>query len=511
MRRPILERGLLVMVAGLFGLSGLSGAAEPPVSDATQDCIACHQTVTPAIVDDWQRSRHARITPQDALKGPEARRRVSASAVPPELAGVVVGCAECHMLRPKEHKDTFSHSDRDVHVVVSPRDCAVCHTTEASQYEQNLMSWARSNLAKNKLYGTLVKSVNGMQSFKDMKTILAEPDEQTLADSCYHCHGTAVEVKGKQTRQTDQGDMEFPILTGWPNQGVGRFNPDGSMGSCSPCHSRHQFAIEVARKPYTCSQCHTGPDVPVYKAYSVSKHGNLFFAQQGGWNFKEVPWTLGKDFTAPTCAVCHVSELAVSDGTVIAKRTHQMSDRLPWRILGLIYAHSHPSSPDTSIIRNGNGQPLPTTFDGEPASSFLIDAAQQRTRRETLQAVCRACHSQDWVAGHWERFENSIRTTNEMTRTATQIMQQAWEQKVADDSNLFDEAIEKQWARQWLFYGNSTRFASAMMGADYGVFEHGRWNLGQNVQEMVDHLKTLLSIKERERHGKKTPSAPERK
>jgi len=28
------------------------------------------------------------------------------------------------------------------------------------------------------------------------------------------------------------------------------------------CHPRHGFSIEVARKPYTCSQCHLEPDVP---------------------------------------------------------------------------------------------------------------------------------------------------------------------------------------------------------------------------------------------------------
>ena len=83
-----------------------------------------------------------------------------------------------------------------------------------------------------------------------MKTTLADPDEKTNSDSCYQCHGTALEVKGKQTRETDQGDMEFPVLSGWPNDGVGRFNPDGSKGSCGPCHPRHEFSITMARKPY---------------------------------------------------------------------------------------------------------------------------------------------------------------------------------------------------------------------------------------------------------------------
>ncbi len=70
------------------------------------------------------------------------------------------------------------------------------------------------------------------------------------------------------------------------------------------------------------------------------------------WNFKAVPWTIGKDFTAPTCATCHASLLVNTDEEVVVERTHQMNNRLPWRILGLVYAHPHPQKPDTSIIRN---------------------------------------------------------------------------------------------------------------------------------------------------------------
>jgi hypothetical protein len=48
---------------------------------------------------------------------------------------------------------------------------------------------------------------------------------------------------------------------------------------------------------------------------------------------------------------------------------------------------------------------------------------------------------------------------------------------------------------QWLFYANSTRFASAMAGADYGVFAEGRWYMSRNIQEMLDHLHLLLRQK----------------
>lgn len=114
----------------------------------------------------------------------------------------------------------------------------------------------------------------------------------------------------------------FPSFPADLIKGVGRVNPDGSKGSCSACHARHQFSIEMARKPYTCSECHQGPDVPAYKVYSVSKHGNIFSSVGKEWDFNAVPWRVGKDFTAPTCATCHVSLLTTEEGEVIVERTH---------------------------------------------------------------------------------------------------------------------------------------------------------------------------------------------
>ena len=90
------------------------------------------------------------------------------------------------------------------------------------------------------------------------------------------------------------------------------------------------------------------------------------------------------------------------------------------------------------------------------------------------------------------RFENSVEVTNDMTLAATRILMRAWKQGAArglpQGEDPFDEAIEKMWVEQWLFYANATRFASAMMGADYGVFANGRWHLSKNLQEMTDWL-----------------------
>lgn len=456
--------------------------SQSSISTETQVCLSCHEMVTPGIVEDWKTSLHSKITLREALNKKLLFRKISSSSV--ESKDVVVGCAECHTINPGSHKDTFDHNGFKVHIVVSPKDCSVCHYKEVEEYDKNLMSKAYVNLKNNPLYDKLIKS-----SLETSPNVLSEND------ACLACHGTKVEVKGEVKRNTQLGEMKFPSLSGWPNNGVGRINPDDSKGACTSCHPRHSFSIEIARKPYTCSQCHKGPDVPAYKVYSVSKHGNIVFSKHTEMNFLNTPWKIGKDFKVPTCATCHISLLVDSNDNVIAERTHQMNDRISWRIFGLIYAHPHPKDPDTTKIKNKAGLSLPTELTGEFAKEFLIDEREMEKRENKMKGICLSCHTTSWVDNFFTKFYNTIKTTNEQTLEATKILFEAWEKKVADPSNPFDETIEKMWVEQWLFYANSVRFASAMGGADYGVFEKGRWYLNKNIQNMKDWLLFLLKIK----------------
>lgn len=484
--RLLLISALLAVPAGLSA-SGLSGDSEA--------CIDCHAIVTPGIVGDWRGSRHARVIPAEALKQEPQQRRISAAEVADGLAETVVGCAECHTMNADEHPDSFEHNGFTVHTVVSPADCAGCHPVEVEEFADNLMGQAYGNLVDNPLYQMMIDSTNGMHVYEQGAMTFHGSDSISDADSCLSCHGTDVKVTGSETRDTDMGEMDFPTLSNWPNAGVGRLNPDGSSGACSSCHTRHQFSIEMARKPYTCAQCHKGPDVPAYKVYSVSVHGKIQKAMDKYWDFEAVPWTIGKDFTAPTCATCHVSEVIDEEGETLAKRSHRMNDRLPWRLFGLPYAHPHPISADTTSIVNAAGLNLPTELDGIPVREFLIDEDEMASRQAKMTAVCLGCHSRQWVDGHFLRLDKSIETSNHMTLQATKILSQAWEEGLAtgipQGANPFDEAIEIKWVEQWLFYGNSVRFATAMGGADYGVFADGRWTQNKNLQEMHDYLKLL--------------------
>jgi len=463
------------------------------VSSETEDCLMCHSALHPGIVASWNKSLHASSTPAVSMKKEGHARRISSPKIDENLKNTVVGCYECHGLNKDLHPDAFEHNGYTIHTIVSTGDCAVCHQVEEMQYRDNLMSRAHDNLMKNSVYMMLVGSVNGGYSFLNQKMHISPPNDHTLAESCLYCHGTKISITGMAKRETEYGDMLFPVLGGWPNQGVGRINPDGTLGSCSSCHPRHDFSVATARNPYTCSECHKGPDVPAFKVYEVSKHGNIFNSSKSSMNMSSVPWVIGLDFTIPTCATCHVSLIVDETGTVLAPRSHRFNDRLPWRLFGVPYAHPHPLNADVSTIKNKAGLPLPVELTGEPASDWLINKDEQVMRKNAMQRICNGCHSSSWTDQHFERLDNTIRETNALTLTATLLISEIWNQKLASglpqNDNPFDEAIERDWTKVWLFHANSIRFTSAMAGGgDYGVFADGRFQLTEQIVKLQEFL-----------------------
>lgn len=480
-------------------------AGAPPVSDDTDECIGCHEDVTPGIVADWRTSRHASVSTEQALARPALERRISAAGVPEDLARVAVGCFECHGARAEAHEniDAFDHFDYRIHTVVSPDDCANCHPTERDEYAGSKKAHAVGNLGKNPIFHTLVRTALDVAAESAEPTSAGEEDRleaslgdvlgahltTTERDTCFGCHGTVVRVEGTHRIETDIGEVVAPRLSGWPNQGVGRINPDGSQGACTACHPRHSFSLEVARKPYTCAQCHLEPDVPAYNVYKESKHGNLFFSKGQDWNWDAVPWVVGRDFTAPTCATCHSALVVHPEGDVIAPRTHDFGARLWVRLFGLPYAHPQPLHGDTSTLRNADGQPLPATFAGVPASEGLLGPEEQASRRAAMERLCRACHASQWAESFFDKMQGTIEATNAHTLAATRVLQEAWEKGLADPANPFDEPLERMWVEQWLFYASSIRYASAMSGPDYATFKNGWWQMSRGLREMRETLK----------------------
>jgi hypothetical protein len=467
---------------------------EPLISKETEECLACHIELHPGLVKSWEISKHSQISPKLALANEKLSRKISTEIIPENLQNIVVGCYECHSINTDKHGDSFEHNGYTINVIVSPNDCAVCHENEVNEYSENLMSHAYSNLMDNEVYMDLKKTITGHYYLNNDGLSITDNNPVTDRDACLYCHGTRITVDGTYIKETDFGDLTFPKLIGWPNQGVGRINPDGSRGSCTSCHPRHDFSIETARKPYTCAECHKGPDVPAYKVYEVSKHGNIYNSIGDKFDFSAVPWEIGEDFTVPTCASCHISLIVDHNNKVIADRTHKLNDRLAWRIFGVPYAHPHSISADLSNIKNSIGLPLSTELNSDPVEEFLIDKSEMALRNENMQRICKSCHSISWVENHFSQLENTIIETNATTVTGTEILSQAWKNGYAhgipQKANIFDESIERDWTSIWLFYANSTRFSSAMAGGgDYGVFANGRYQMSEMLIKMQEWMK----------------------
>jgi hypothetical protein len=472
----------------------------------------------------------AHVTPAQAWRKPPLAREISTplNEIPKNLRNVVVGCYECHSLRANKHPDTINHFGFKIHPIVTPADCATCHKVEVQQYEQSSKAWAYYNLMHNPVFRGLV---NASTTFSCMgKTIGGEKTSQAV--SCLECHGTKVKVLGTVDTVVDGIPVTLVKYEGYPNHGVGRVNPDGSRGACTACHPRHSFSIAIARSPYTCGQCHLDPDVPAYNVWKESKHGNIWLTMHSHFNMKAPAWKPGADFTAPTCATCHMSLLVnPTTGAIIAPRTHNVDSRLWVRLFGLIYAAPMPATgkhfelmveampKDTAdyLAKHygltiakalvGVKLPLPVSLapdiktgkfiyarlpNGQPG---LISPAEMQKRKEQMMKICMACHNKQYVENQFKLLDEEIKETNLATLKATVLLLKAWQEGLAHvdlkkPSTLFDEYFERLWVNTWLFYSNSIRYGTAMMGQDWTTFKRGWYRLTENLA----HMETLLKL-----------------
>jgi hydroxylamine dehydrogenase len=150
---------VILSLLSLFAAGTAFGNAAP-VSDATQECLDCHAVFIPASSPTGKRAAMRGSHPRRPWPSKNATAHVQPD-VPEPLLETSVGCAECHTLRGEAHADTFEHNGYDIHVVVSPDDCATCHATEREQYSKNIMAMAEKNLSENTVYADLQRNILG--------------------------------------------------------------------------------------------------------------------------------------------------------------------------------------------------------------------------------------------------------------------------------------------------------------------------------------------------------------
>ncbi|ADD67790.1 hypothetical protein Dacet_1014 [Denitrovibrio acetiphilus DSM 12809] len=334
-----------------------------------------------------------------------------------------IGCLDCHSA---EASDFDAYTKKGHPVVAShptPKDCATCHEQEVEEHTKSKHAYPFW------LYAAADRAV-------------FEPIVGTK-QGCENCHN---------------------LSAMWP---------DGSVGECDICHSKHSFDVSLARNPNTCGECHLGPDHPQKEIYYESKHGNIFAAKGKDWDLSYNSSEVDRiPIEAPVCSTCHMDAVP---GTSV-KSTHNVSERLAWEAQA-------PWSYRTIW--------------------FEEELGTWEKKAERMKTVCKTCHAPTFIDEYILVYDLVNLQYNEIRRQFvywTKKYESLGLIKVLKDK-IVATGEEKQFSNtvlnaswytaaselmynSWHHEGRRFRMGSAMAAADY-VQWHGIWELQHNLQAMI--------------------------
>ncbi len=392
--------GAVLIIVAVVVSSAIKDDVKEPAAEyakASGKCAQCHIHETPAIVNQYEISKHYESG---------------------------VDCYDCH--RVLEGQVEVEHKGFVIAEDPTAANCEQCHAKEYDQF-------ARSRHA-----GSAYAAVVGSEGFSEEQIALGEK---------YH-PGTIERPANSLAQLEGAGAIEEGCLG---CHAIGIPNDDGSIGSCTECHSRHSGSIALARQPETCGQCHMGPDHSQIEIYHESKHGVLFALQKDEMNLSADPKTLStKDMSIPTCTTCHMSGLEGS------KVTHDVTERLSYYLFAAV--------------------------------------SEQRPNYEGAQTemkeMCFNCHAETHVEGFYEDAEVVVVSTNAKIQAALDLMTELREEGLLTPEP-FDEPIEFLYFDIWHYYGRTAKHGAFMDGPDF-VQWHGNYELllkWIEMQEMAEELR----------------------
>lgn len=370
-------------------------------------CVDCHSKSSAGLTQQWKKSAHAQAN---------------------------VNCLDCHQAH-EDDVDAIEHEGSVIATIVSPKDCGRCHETELKQQQGSVHTKAIS-VIKNR-----------------MPALSEHFGSPTINDAgCAKCHGSEVLVRGDGTLD--------PAT--WPNSGIGRINPDGSVGSCAACHGRHQFSKAQAREPGACIYCHSGPDSPDKEIYETSKHGMMYEAYKDDMNMDSDQWVAGRDYSAaPTCVTCHMGAAGE------LKASHDVGMRDAWNLNAAVSEQQY-----LIIFEDGDkrelsaSEPLPrrgesiSKLDGSMGKVKAV--ASPKRRRQAMTKTCLECHNKSFVNNAMLQFDNVVKLFNEKYgKPAQAIMQQLYSENLLTPLP-FDEPVEITYWKLWHNSGTLARHGAAM-------------------------------------------------
>ncbi|HLZ39842.1 MAG TPA: multiheme c-type cytochrome [Candidatus Sulfotelmatobacter sp.] len=395
----------LILAAFLLNRSRPKVETEQPTAAlvrATGKCAECHERTQYSVVHEYEMSAHAR-------KG--------------------INCLECH--QPAPGQDKKDHHGFVIATKLTAGNCRSCHE---GIYQQFLRSrhaapaWAAIYGEK----GLTPEQVNFSETYQPGGTrrpphpFVTLEGGSAMTSGCEQCHS------------------------------VGRPNPDGTIGNCTDCHTRHTSSVRIARLPSTCAQCHMGPDHSQIEIYEESKHGIVFQAQENLLNLDAPPKTLTtRDMFVPTCATCHMSGI---NGVGI---THDPSERLSYYLANAI-------------------------TDRRPNYA----AAQAK-----MKQVCSQCHTPALIDRVYSQAEQVVQSTNVRVKSAQDLVN-----SLRKDGTLsgppFSQPIDFVYFDLWHYDGRTSKHGAFMGGADF-VQWHGNYPMLQKSVEL-----RALAAELKRQHGK---------
>src|SRR4051812_13608200 len=325
----------VVIAFGLIVAALLVNRARPRVETdqpsaafvrASGKCAECHTRQQYSVVHEYEMSKHAE-------KG--------------------VNCLDCH--QPAANQQTKEHNGFTISAKLTAGNCRACH---APIYEEYLHS---------RHAGVSWAAVFGAEGLSPEQVEFAERYQPGYARRPPH---PFVKIEGPSA-----------MTSGCANcHSIGKPNEDGTIGTCTSCHTRHTSSVAIARLPTTCGQCHLGPDHSQLEIYEESKHGIMFHAQEKLLNLDAPPKALTtRDMFVPTCATCHMS------GINGLKVTHDPSDRLSYYLADAV-TRARPNK----------------------------DRAQA-----AMQGICSQCHAKTLIERVYADAEKVVDSTNRQVQQAS--------------------------------------------------------------------------------------------
>ena len=401
----------VVIASGLVIAAFLINRARPPVETqqpsaefvrASGKCAECHTRQQYSVVHEYEMSRHAQ-------KG--------------------VNCLDCH--QPAAGQEKREHNGFTVATKLTAGNCRSCHEPIYQEYLHSrhaAVSWA-AVFGSGGLRPEQVEAAERFQpgyARRPPHPFVTLEGPSAMTSGCANCHS------------------------------VGKPNDDGTIGTCTSCHTRHTSSVAIARLPTTCGQCHLGPDHSQLEIYEESKHGVMFHAQQRLLNLDAPAGTLStRDMWVPTCATCHMSGL---NGQ---KLTHDPSDRLSYYL----------ADPIT--------KPRPN----------------KEHAQEAMKQVCTQCHARPLIDRLYADAEKVVANTNQLVQQATDVMT-ALKTEGLLNGPPFSRPIDFVYFDLWHYDGRTSKHGAFMGGADF-VQWHGNYPMLARTVDLRARAEEL-----RRRHGR---------